>query len=281
MLEGKPPFRGTSEYITFQKVMAREFMMPPHFTPEAQDLVDHLLDLDPERRIAAVPMGYDALKAHPFFSRVKWSQLRELTPPRLAIWAPEQAAEAESEESADSNWDLTQIGRKLSITMTSRVPTLKSGHNLGECISEGDGKTASTSTHYDKNSLSQGCNALRWKEFLNKGETLVATSLVKKYRGLSIKRRQLMLTNKPRLLYINPVKLVLKGEIPWSHDLYVLVENEYKFTICTPKRNYNLEDVKGKAYLWKEAIEHFLGCRGVVSYSVSKQGLRRLKNLEL
>ncbi|KAJ7525977.1 hypothetical protein O6H91_17G076700 [Diphasiastrum complanatum] len=160
MLEGKPPFRGTSEYITFQKVMAREFMMPPHFTPEAQDLVDHLLDLDPERRIAAVPMGYDALKAHPFFSRVKWSQLRELTPPRLAIWAPE-AAEAESEESADSNWDLTQIGRKLSITMTSRVPTLKSGHNLGECISEGDGKTASTSTHYDKNSLSQGCNALR------------------------------------------------------------------------------------------------------------------------
>ena len=30
------------------------------------------------------------------------------------------------------------------------------------------------------------------------------------------KRRQLILTDAPRLYYVDPVAMVLKGEIPWS-----------------------------------------------------------------
>lgn len=43
MLEGRPPFKAATEYLTFQKVMACEFTIPSHFSSEAQDLVNHLL----------------------------------------------------------------------------------------------------------------------------------------------------------------------------------------------------------------------------------------------
>lgn len=43
MLEGRPPFKAGTEYLTFQKVLSREFVMPSHFSPEAKDLIDRLL----------------------------------------------------------------------------------------------------------------------------------------------------------------------------------------------------------------------------------------------
>jgi serine/threonine protein kinase len=43
MLEGKPPFKGASEYLTFQKVMSRDFTMPQEFPPAAKDLIGKLL----------------------------------------------------------------------------------------------------------------------------------------------------------------------------------------------------------------------------------------------
>lgn len=43
MLEGRPPFKAATEYLIFQKVMARELSMPSHFSPEAKDLVERLL----------------------------------------------------------------------------------------------------------------------------------------------------------------------------------------------------------------------------------------------
>lgn len=53
MLEGRPPFKAGTEYFTFQKVMAREFVMPSHFSPEAKDLVDRLLVVFTPRKFAS------------------------------------------------------------------------------------------------------------------------------------------------------------------------------------------------------------------------------------
>lgn len=43
MLEGRPPFKAGTEYLTFQKVLSREFVMPSHFSPAAKDLINRLL----------------------------------------------------------------------------------------------------------------------------------------------------------------------------------------------------------------------------------------------
>lgn len=43
MLDGRPPFKAASEYLTFQKVMSRDFAMPQEAHPEAKDLIEKLL----------------------------------------------------------------------------------------------------------------------------------------------------------------------------------------------------------------------------------------------
>lgn len=69
------------------------------------------------------------------------------------------------------------------------------------------------------------------QRFLESGEKLVATAMVKKRKNLMTKKLQLLLIDKPRLIYVDPVKLVVVGEIPWSRQLQVKVENQFKWKI--------------------------------------------------
>ena len=46
MLVGRPPFKCATEYLTFQKVMNRDFTFPDYLSPEAKDLIDRLLVSD-------------------------------------------------------------------------------------------------------------------------------------------------------------------------------------------------------------------------------------------
>ena len=52
-------------------------------------------------------------------------------------------------------------------------------------------------------------------------------------KGLFAKRRQLILTDAPRLYYIDPVAMELKGEIPWSEALKVEQKNWKTFFVHT------------------------------------------------
>lgn len=77
-----PPFRGRTEYLTFQKIKALEFTFPEGFDPLAKDLVEQLLVLDPTQRLGA-STSIAAIKAHPFFAPVTFSSLFLIpVPPR-------------------------------------------------------------------------------------------------------------------------------------------------------------------------------------------------------
>jgi 3-phosphoinositide dependent protein kinase-1 len=43
MLSGSSPFKDTSEWLIFQRIMARDLNFPDYFSDEARDLVDQLL----------------------------------------------------------------------------------------------------------------------------------------------------------------------------------------------------------------------------------------------
>ena len=45
--------------------------------------------------------------------------------------------------------------------------------------------------------------------------SLLCVCVFHNVQGLFSKRRQLILTDAPRLYYVDPVGMVLKGEIPW------------------------------------------------------------------
>lgn len=72
----------------------------------------------------------------------------------------------------------------------------------------------------------------KWHQFVD-GELILKQGLVDKRKGLFPRRRMLLLTTGPRLFYVDPANMVLKGEIPWSPELRVEAKNFRIFLVHT------------------------------------------------
>ncbi|KAL3649671.1 3-phosphoinositide-dependent protein kinase 2 [Castilleja foliolosa] len=228
MLSGTSPFKDSSEWLIFQRIVARDIRFPNYFSAEARDLIDQLLyvksDIDPSRRAGSGPGGYASLKSHPFFNGIDWTNLREgTTPPKLALEQRGQYTGGQDQDSFSVNAGATS-SEAGSITRLASIDSFDS----------------------------------KWKQFLEPGESVLMISNVKKLQKLTNKKVQLILTNKPKLIYVDPAKLVVKGNIIWSdnpNDLSIQVTSPSHFKICTPKKVMSFEDAKQRAMQWKKAIE--------------------------
>lgn len=58
----------------------------------------------------------------------------------------------------------------------------------------------------------------KWHQFVD-GEVIIKQGFVNKRKGLFARKRMLLLTTGPKLIYVDPVQMVKKGEIPWSAEL--------------------------------------------------------------
>jgi 3-phosphoinositide dependent protein kinase-1 len=128
MLEGRPPFRGASEYLTFQKVLHREFEYSEASAVDgvSKDLIGNLLQLDPTLRLGTKEQGgYSALKSHPFFEDIDWTRcLWEHDPPEVPKLPTQEELSSEEDESEcsdsgedeseedelDENWKIAHLG---------------------------------------------------------------------------------------------------------------------------------------------------------------------------
>lgn len=72
----------------------------------------------------------------------------------------------------------------------------------------------------------------KWHQFVD-GELILKQGLIDKRKGLFARRRMLLLTTGPRLFYVDPTNMVLKGEIPWSPELRVEAKNFKIFLVHT------------------------------------------------
>ena len=76
MVTGSVPFTGTQSYTVFPKINNREIEWPSsmEIEPKCRDLIDKLLQLDPNERLGAAGTGgMDSLKRHPFFQGINWN----------------------------------------------------------------------------------------------------------------------------------------------------------------------------------------------------------------
>lgn len=238
MLSGSSPFKDASEWLIFQRIIARDLRFPEYFSDEAVDLIDKLLDTEPSQRLGAGPDGYAALKFHPFFKGIDWKNLRKKTAPKLAL----ELNANEGDDGHDSTWNLSHIG---------------AGQNRQH--DSNNGSTSSSDTQFQIPRLASiDSFDSKWQEFLEPGENIVMISKLKKLQKLTNKKVQLILTDKPKLVLVDPSKMVAKGNILWSDnpcDLSVQVLNASHFKITTPKKVVSFEDVKERAWQWKKAIE--------------------------
>lgn len=239
MCANRLPFRGKTEFLTFNKVSSRDLSFPVNFPPLAKDLIENLLVLRPDGRLGAREGGYEELKNHPFFKGITWGSLRDQKPPLLK--KPLIAC----------------IFDELS------PPPSPNSHQLFRTTSAGGGYLYNNNNNNNSNNNSPNnsprvranSETQRWSKFLGPDETVRFAGLVWKRKGLSIKKRHLILTNLPRLFYIDPKKMIVRGEIPWSEHLRPELKSSANFNIHTPKRKYILEDTNNNAQRWVEHIQ--------------------------
>jgi 3-phosphoinositide dependent protein kinase-1 len=100
-----------------------------------------------------------------------------------------------------------------------------------------------------------------WGKFLfkNSNEAIVRTALVSKKNSFAFfspaHKRQLILTDFPRLFYVDPERMAQKGEVEWSLELKVEVKSDTAFEIKTPQKTFYFEDEgEGGARAWAKAI---------------------------
>ncbi|KAK1419658.1 hypothetical protein QVD17_28901 [Tagetes erecta] len=242
MLSGTSPFKDASEWLIFQRIIARDIKFPDYFSKDAKDLIDKLLDTDPAKRLGVGPDGYTSLKNHPFFGGIDWNDIRSKCPPKLV---PEKGATSNhssgSDDAPDSSWNPTHIG---DVTGTGNAAA--------------DVTSSTDASHITKLASIDSFDS-KWQQFLEPGESILMISMVKKLQKLSSKKVQLILTNKPNLIYVDPSKLAGKeGTMIWSddpNDLNVQVTSPSSFKICIPKKVMTFEDPKQRGYQWKKAIE--------------------------
>lgn len=81
LLAGRPPFKGGSEYLTFQKIVGLDYEFPAGFPPAARDLVERLLVLDPARRLTIEHIkNHEFFDGHPFGKTLWRSKAPRLQP---------------------------------------------------------------------------------------------------------------------------------------------------------------------------------------------------------
>lgn len=72
----------------------------------------------------------------------------------------------------------------------------------------------------------------KWHQFVD-DEVILKQGFVNKRKGLFARKRMLLLTTGPRLVYVDPVQMVKKGEIPFSRDVRVEPKNFKIFFVHT------------------------------------------------
>jgi serine/threonine protein kinase len=77
MLTGQPPFMTkSSQEKLFKKIKYQQpDLKLSYLSKDSIDLLQHLLEKDPQKRLGSGPEGFKQIMNHQWFSKVDWSQL--------------------------------------------------------------------------------------------------------------------------------------------------------------------------------------------------------------
>jgi 3-phosphoinositide dependent protein kinase-1 len=81
----------------------------------------------------------------------------------------------------------------------------------------------------------------RWSKFVEPSELILKQGYVNKKKGLFARKRMLLLTNTPRLIYIDATSNVKKGEIPFTEKTFTEAKTFKIFFIHTVRSSAKAE----------------------------------------
>ncbi|XP_055546181.1 3-phosphoinositide-dependent protein kinase 1 isoform X2 [Wyeomyia smithii] len=255
LVAGVPPFRGPNDYLIFQKITRLELEFPSDFDEGAKDLVSKLLVLDPKNRLGARDNSpYASIRNHHFFEATDFSAIRKAVSP--VVHSSEGIVVAKDGSENDGFNFPDHITPGLDDKHLTRLMGLELGVSPDVPSSSSDVKSSTNISEIDRITKLEKQKSDLWHQFVE-GELILKQGFVNKRKSALYvpRRRMLLLTSGPRLIYIDPVQMIKKGEIPWSAELKVEAKNFKNFFVHTPHRTYYLEDPKGYALEWCQAIK--------------------------
>ncbi|KAG7898856.1 hypothetical protein KL905_004025 [Ogataea polymorpha] len=145
MIAGKPPFKATNEYLTFQKVLKLQYAFSAGFPMVIRDLVKRILVLKPEDRITI-----QEIKKHYFFKDVDWNDMHSIwsmPPPELGPYKMSAKSMLPVPELNRSTQNLSPAGTKRIGSAGSRSASTTNILNSNNLVSTAASTPTSTSTN--------------------------------------------------------------------------------------------------------------------------------------
>lgn len=177
-------FDAPSEYLIMKKILECKLEFPNNFPSMAKDLIENLLQKDPQKRI-----GYSEIKNHPFFAGIDFKTIGDEIPPPLVPIQVEQ--------------DIKEVS---------------------------------------------------FNDVLDKDEKVLFSSLILKKKSLTIKTKQIIITNL-RMLLANPLKKLVTNEIVWDENVNITKRSETEILITGGKESWMIEDLKDSDKLFKKLLD--------------------------
>lgn len=81
MIVGKPPFKGSTQHLTFEKVQKGKVRYAKNFPDSARSLIEKLLVAKPEERLGF--NSIDEIKSHAFFEGIDWDNIHKAKAPPI------------------------------------------------------------------------------------------------------------------------------------------------------------------------------------------------------
>jgi len=224
MAVGRFPFIDINEYLIFQKIKAASVVYPEDMDAEIKDIIQKLLVKEPNRRLGAGEEGlgtdYPALRGHPLFKGIDFATLNEQKPPVVEIASPHKKKQSH---------DLHPTGPSVVSQKDRKVNS--------EDLTQ-PGKTSQAFNFQTDNQV----------------KVILSGLVLKKCGWFFYKPRQLILNNKPRLLYYDPDTNQLKGEIPLAPTTKAELESQSKFTVTCPNKKFVFKEMEHSAERWVAII---------------------------
>eukprot|EP00096_Caligus_rogercresseyi_P009243 TRINITY_DN3105_c0_g1_i1.p1 TRINITY_DN3105_c0_g1~~TRINITY_DN3105_c0_g1_i1.p1 ORF type:complete len:503 (+),score=169.56 TRINITY_DN3105_c0_g1_i1:111-1619(+) len=261
MVSGLPPFQSQSEYIILKKIEKLEYDFHEGFNEDVKDLVQGLLVLEPEDRLGARDPGpvYDSIRNHAFLRGVDFTSLIHSTPEDIQRLTPRNRSKDGEDPVWERNPDLKPGADRLAQLMIEEDPgdeLLGPSEPIG-CFSPPPTNLVNESLFLQEPHrsarLTEQIRDNKYHRFVE-GNLILKQGLLDKKKGLWARRRMFLLTEGPHLYYVDPDNMILKGEIPWSPDIFPEVRDFRIFFVHTPGRIYHLTDPQSRAKDWCEVI---------------------------
>jgi len=231
MLKGTPAFYADNPGNLFARVLAGKYSLDGIEDTEAIDLINKLICREPTERVGI--NSWDKVKEHPFFADVDFSKISTSPPPSVPKTLINSCIDFIRKNNR-SIWDLSfKWENHLPIELVEKI--FYSMTNLQEMRA---GK----------------------ESYLRSDETIIRTGWI--WRKSVIFRKKLkyklVLTSLPRIVVVDPQKLIQKEEIKWIDHTYTQLISKDSFSLTTGKKTTNFDLDSKDASKWVQLINKFI-----------------------